>query len=167
MKNVGVVVAVALTALVVMVIAVLNFSPQVGAASGDMALPPTAAPAPIIGDPAAIQAAFVAREALIQAQIQVLDHELAARSADYDARVVELTGLIATGEANLAQLSAGEIALREQVDELSAALADRGLLYEGQRAQAYQQYQASLQQLQIQLDEANAKLADARAQLGQ
>lgn len=167
MKNVGVVVAVGLTALVIAVIAVLNFLPKVGAVAGEEVLPAVSTPALGAADPAAIQAAFAAREALIQAQIQELDNELAGRTTDYEARAAELGGLIATGEAHLARLSANEIALSDQIDGLTAALAERAALYDGRRTQALTQYQTSLQQLQIQLDEANAKLADARAQMGQ
>src|SRR5690606_1490010 len=93
--------------------------------------------APVAGsaDPAAVGAAFAAREALIQAQIQELGRELADRNTDYAARAAEMADLVATGEAQLAGLSANELALRGQVDELSQALTGRAAIYAGQRAQ--------------------------------
>ena len=171
MKNAGVILAVGLTALVVATIAAFSFMPRGGAeAQGAPPAPDAAAAvAPVAGsaDPAAVEAAFAAREALIQAQIQELDRELADRNTDYAARAAEMADLVATGEAQLAGLSANELALRGQVDELSQALTDRAAIYAGQRAQAAAQYQTRIAQLKAQMDEANAKLADARAQLGQ
>lgn len=167
MKNVGAIIAVGLAALTIMGLALFSFWP------GGSAEPP-GAPAPVSDgvaaaapDLSAVQAAFAAREALIQAQVKELDRELADRQTDYDARVVELAELVATGEAQLAQLSAGELALQGQVDELEKALSERGAFYESQRQQANSQLQNNIQQLQIQLGEAKVKLAEAQAQLGQ
>ena len=168
MKNVGVIVAVAATAVVVLVIAVFSFMPAEGAAGAS----PEATVAPVISggapsDPAAVQAAFAAREALIQAQIAELDRELADRQGDYAARAQEIADLLAAGEGQLAQLAEQETVLLAQVSDLRVALGDRQALYGTQRSQVNVQYQASLEQLQLQLTEATTKLADARAQLGQ
>jgi hypothetical protein len=167
MKYVGAIIAVALASLAVVGIAIFSFLPKSGTGSPAAATQEPGELAAVAPDSSAIQAAFAAREALIQAQIQQLDGELVDRKADYDARVVELTDLIATGETQLAQLTAGELALQSQVDELGAALSERATFYEDQRNQANTQLQINIQQLKVQLDEANAKLADAQAQLGQ
>jgi hypothetical protein len=167
MKYVGAIIAVAVASLAVVGIAVFSFLPKSGA---DSPVAPTQEPgelAIVAPDSSAIQAAFDAREVLIQTQIQELDRELADRKADYDARVVELTDLIATGETQLTQLTTNEIALQGQIEQLEAALSERAAIYEAQRNQANTQFQISIQQLKLQLDEANAKLADAQAQLGQ
>lgn len=166
MRHKGAIIAVAATALVVIAIAIFSLLP---AAEADAAtrteLPaPVAAPAHDLG---AVQAAFAAREALILTQTQQLDGELVDRQTAYEARAAELGNLIATGDAQLVQLREREMALQAQVEELRAAQVGRGALYESRRGQAYGQYQATLQQLQVQLDVANAKLAEARVQLGQ
>lgn len=167
MKNAGVIIAVGMTALVVLAVVAFSFMPEAGAVQPDPAIPDLPAAAATTGDPAAVEAAFAAREALIASQARELDRELADRNASYQARAEELTALIATGEAQLAELESAELALQEQVTGLDTALVDRAALYEQRRVQAYTQYQTGINQLQAQLDEANAKLADARAQLGQ
>jgi len=174
MKNVGVVAAVAATVVVVLGVAVFSFAPSGATAAPAPGAPtdaPAGAPAAVAPaapvDPAAVQAAFAAREALLQAQIAELDRELADRQADYAARAQELADLIAAGEGQLAQLTEQETALQTQVSDLRVALADRQTVYAAQRGQAAAQYQANFDQLQLQLTEANARLADARAQLGQ
>lgn len=166
MRHKGAIIAVAVTALVVIAIASFSLLPatEADAATGTELPAPVAAPARDLG---AVQAAFAAREALIQTQVQQLDRELTDRQTAYEARLAELGNLVATGDAQLVQLRERETALQAQVEELRAAQVGRGALYESQRGQAYGPYQVALQQLQIQLDVANAKLAEARAQLGQ
>lgn len=168
MKNAGVIMAVAATAVVVLAVGIFSFLPAADSAAG--AAPPTA---PTIGvaaastDTGAVQAAFAAREALIQSQVEALDRELAGRQAEYEAQAAELSALIGAGEAQLARLQEQETAARGQLDALRVAQSERAALYNGRRAQAQTQYQAGIQQLTAQLDEARAKLAEATAQLGQ
>lgn len=165
MKNAGVMMAVAATSLIVLAIGIFSFWP--GADLEAQPDPATVTPLAVAPDMPAVQAAFAAREALIQTQIQQLDQELAARESEYQARAAELSALIMTGEGQLAQLQDQETVLQEQVDQLLVTQSERAAVYDSQRQQAFYQYQVNIQQLQAQLDEATAKLADAQAQLGQ
>lgn len=165
MKSAGVVMAVAATSIIVLAIGILSFLPR--ADFETLPNPATVVPLAVVPDTSAVQAAFAAREALIQAQIQQLDKEQAARESDYQARAAEMSALIMTGEGQLAELQAQETALQQQSDQLLATQSERTAVYDTQRQQAFYQYQVSIQQLKVQLDEATAKLADAQAQLGQ
>lgn len=172
MKNVGTVGAVGLTVLAIITIVVVSSWPDIKPRAEAMPEPEVmpAIVTPVAGptrDTAAIEAAFLARETLMQTQIEELDRELADRQADYEARAAELAGLITTGEDRLALLDEQNVALKAQLDELVAAQGERQVLYDGQLQQAYSQYQISIQQLQLQLDTTNAKLAETLAQLGQ
>ena len=156
---------VAATCMIVLAIGVFSFMP--GTESGALSNPATVVRLAVATDMPSSQTTFAAREALIQAQIQQLDQELAARESDYQARAAEMSALIMTGEGQLAGLQQQETALQQQVDQLLATQSERATVYDGQRQQAYYQYQVNIQQLKVQLDEATAKLADAQAQLGQ
>ncbi len=165
MKSVGVMMAVAVTSVIVLAIGIFSFLPRAGFEAPPN--PATVIPLAVAPDVPAVQAAFAAREALIQTQIQQLDQELAARESDYQARAAEMRALITTGEGQLAGLQQQETDLQQQVDQLLATQSERATVYDSQRQQAYYQYQVNIQQLKVQLDEATAKLAAAQAQLGQ
>ena len=173
MKHIGTLIAVAVTAAIMLAIGVFSVLPAPESSAAPVGDGATADAAPAVqasasaADPGAIQAAFAAREALVQSQIMALDQELTAREADYAARADELATVIATGDAQLALLQQQEAELTQQLGDLLVAQADRTTVYETQRGQAYSQYQVNLQQLQAQLDEATLKLAEARARLGQ
>lgn len=169
MKHLGAVLAVGITAVIILTLGAVNFLMVSGAPSapntGDLPAnmeAPTAVP-----DVAAVQAAFEAREKLLQAQIADLDAELENRQAAYDQHAAELNGLIAAGEEQINQLHEQETSLQAQIEQLNNAQAERTAVYESQRQQAYYQYQVNSQQLQAQLDEGKAKLSEALAQLGQ
>ena len=169
MKTTGTVMAVGLTAVIVMAIGFLNV---VLAARENVAAVAEEAPAQVeavtaVPDAAAVQAAYEAREALLASQNAQLDVELSERQEAYDSQVEELTALIANGEAKLAQLEDQETVLQEQIDQLVLAQGERTDAYESQRQQAYYQYQVNIQQLQVQLDEGKSKLNEALARLGQ
>jgi len=168
MKNIGVVLAVGITAVIVIIIGFMNFFPVSESAlpaEGESDAAPVAEVTSV--DTAAVQAAFEAREALLQAQIAELDGEYAERQTTYDLRAEEIGALIVTAEGQLAQLGEQETVLQEQIEQLLLAQTERSATYEGQRQQAYYQYQVNIDQLQLQLDEANAKLSEALAQVGQ
>ncbi len=168
MKNLGVVLAVGITAVIVITIGFLNFFPvsEPQLTDGGGILAPVAETI-VVPDMAAVAAAFDARQTLLEAQIAELDAEYANRLAAYDLRVEELSTLIVAGEGQLPQLQDQETVLQEQIDQLHTAQSERITAYESQRQQAYYQYQVNIQQLQAQLDEANAKLYDSLGQLGQ
>jgi chromosome segregation ATPase len=169
MKNPGAVMAVGLTAVIVMAIGVLNVvlsarntgpavAEEAAAQVGDAAAVP---------DVAAVQAAYEARETLLALQNAQLDVELSERQKAYDSRVEELQALIGSGEEQLAQLEDQEAALQEQIDQLLLVQSERTAIYDSQRQQANAQYQVNIQQLQVQLDEGKSKLHEALARLGQ
>jgi hypothetical protein len=168
MRNFGALLVVALTAAILLVLTTFNFAPA-EATEPDVAsqVEPLAFTEAIDTDTGAVEAAFVAREALLQSQIIELEGQLADRQEAYSVRAGELADLIATGSAQLADLEAQEQQLLQQADQLLQAQAERSRLYEGQSGQAYAQYQSSIAQLQLQLDQANAKLAELGLQLDQ
>jgi len=169
MKNLGVVLAVGMTAVIIITIAIFNFllvsaeePPSNSENTQIVTVEPTTVP-----DVAAIQAAFDARAALLQGQIKDLDAEYADRQSAYDLRVEELGGLIAASEEQVTQLENQENTLQSQIDQLYTAQTEREATYESQRQQAYYQYQVNIQQLQTQLDESKVKLNEALGRLGQ
>ena len=169
MKNLGVILAVGITAVIIITIGIFNF---LLASEADLparygGLPAAVEETTVVPDVAAVQAAFDAREALLQAQIAELDAELVDRQAAYDLQVEELSALIVASEEQLTQLQDQETVLQEQIDQLLTAQTERAANYESLRQQAYYQYQVNIQQLQVQLDEANGKLSEALVRLGQ
>jgi hypothetical protein len=167
MKNIGVVLAVVMTLIVISAIGVFSFLPASDPPDPTQAAPTTTTQVVAVTDTGAVQAAFAAREALIQSQIEELDRELTDRGAAYEARVAEVAGVIAAAEEQLAVLQEQEALMVEQVEALQTVQSERAVLYAGQREQAQIQYQAAIDQLKTQLEEAKVKLADAQAQLGQ
>ncbi len=169
MKNLGAILAVGMTAVILITIGASNFllaaKAEPPADSGNT--PPLVEQTTIVPDVAAVQAAYQARETLLQAQLTELDTELIDRQITYDLQVEELSWLIVTSEEQLGHLQEQETVLQEQIDQLLVAQTERTASYEGQRQQAYYQYQVNIEQLQTQLDEANVKLNDALARLGQ
>ncbi len=169
MKNIGVVLTVGITAVILITIGVFNVLLAAEAETPvDAAITPAVAEeVTAVPDLAAVQAAYDARETLLQAQIAELDSEYSDRQAAYELRVEEYSSLLLAGEDQLSQLQDQETVLQEQIDQLLAAQMERAANNESQRQQAYYQYQVNIQQLQGQLDEAHVKLSDALAQLGQ
>ena len=169
MKNFGAILAVGITAVILITIGIFNFllvpAAEPVAANENM---PTAITEPTtIPDIAAIQAAYDARAALLQGQIAALDAEFTDRQGAYDLRVDELSGLIVASEQQVPQVADQENTLQMQIDQLYTAQTEREAGYESQRQQAYYQYQVNIQQLQTQLDESKAKLNEALGRLGQ
>lgn len=168
MKNLGMALAVGLTAVIVIMIGLFNFLLRSEAApivdNSDPLTGPEATAAP---DLTAVRAAYDAREALLEAQIFELDAELADRQAAYELQVGDLTASIVSREEQLAELLDQETAMQEQVELLLDAQAEHVLNGESQRQQASYQYQINIQQLQAQLDEAQSKLNEALVRLGQ
>ncbi len=167
--NLGAILAVGLTIVVVVTLGVLNFGPE-RVVEGNTIV--TEQPLAAEGnspssDAAAVQAAFEARETLILSQIDEVQTELAARQAEYDLHVEELMAEIAESEQLVLQLHDQEEAGQTQLEELQLTLTQREASYELQSGQAYQQYNANVQQLETQLGEATAKLNEALARLGQ
>jgi hypothetical protein len=168
MKSIGMLLVITATAAILFVLVTFNFAPA-GAVDADLAsqVPPAVTPDVISTEIRAVEAAFAAREALLISQISELDQELVDRQEAYEAHAGELADLIAAGGAQLAELRAQEQLLQQQSDQLLQAQEERSQLYEVQRGQAYSQYQSNIAQLQVQLDEANAKLAELGLQLDQ
>jgi hypothetical protein len=171
MKNFGAILAIGITAIIVLVIGSANIFLAVRAETSDITVE---TPAPveveentITQDVEAIRAAYEARETLLLSQIAEMDAELTDRQKAYDLHFQELNELIVTAEEQLTQLENQEILLKEQNEQLLAAQEERTISYESQRQNAYYQYQINIQQLQTQLDEGKAKLNEALVRLGQ
>jgi esterase/lipase len=171
MKNFGAILAIGITAIIVLVIGSANIFLAVRAETSDITVE---TPAPveveentITQDVEAIRAAYEARETLLLSQIAEMDAELTDRQKAYDLHFQELNELIVNAEEQLTQLENQEILLQEQNEQLVAAQEERTISYESQRQNAYYQYQINIQQLQTQLDEGKAKLNEALVRLGQ
>jgi hypothetical protein len=168
MKNLGTILAVGITAVIVLTIGILNFLPVSAEPSASGEEPPlTAGDASVAPDAAAIQAAYDARETLLLGQIAELDAELVDRQSAYHQHLEEMSALVIVGEEQLTQLQDQENVLQERIDQLLVAQNERAATYESQRQQAYYQYQLNIQQLQAQLNEGNIKLQEALGRLGQ
>ena len=171
MKNFGAILAIGITAIIVLVIGSANIFLAVRAETSDITVE---TPAPveveentITQDVEAIRAAYEARETLLLSQIAEMDAELTDRQKAYDLHFQELNELIVTAEEQLTQLENQEILLKEQNEQLLAAQEERTISYESQRQNAYYQYQINIQQLQTQLDEGKAKLNEALVRFSQ
>jgi DNA repair exonuclease SbcCD ATPase subunit len=169
MKNLGAILAIGITSIIIIAIGSINFFLAAEAQSSEDAevLPIAVEESIIAQDTEAVRAAYKARETLLLSQIADLDAELIERQKAYDLHLEELNGLTGTAEKQLSELENQENVLLEQIDQLLVAQNERSSTYESKRQEAYYQYQVNIQQLQAQLDEGNAKLNEALARLGQ
>jgi hypothetical protein len=169
MKNLGAILAIGFTFIIIIAIASINFFLAAESRSSEdtEVLPTAVEESAITQDTDAVLAAYEARETLLLSQIADLDAELIDRQKAYDLHLEELNGLIVTAEEQLTALENQEIVLQEQIDQLLVAQNQRSSTYESKRQEAYYQYQVNIQQLQAQLDEGNAKLNEALVRLGQ
>jgi hypothetical protein len=167
-KNLGVMLTIGVTAAVLLLIGLLNFMPAgasdvAGTQVVEAVMIETTAPL----DTAALEAAYAAREALLLAQIGAIDMEYSARQTAYEEQAASYEAHLTAGAEQLGQLQEQEGTLQEQIAALQLAQSERVSAYEDQCGQAYYQYEMNIQQLRVQLDEGNAKLAEALARLGQ
>jgi len=169
MRNLGAVLAIGITAVIILVIGSVNFYLTAEAESTNLPVdPPEVVEETIsIQDTEAVQAAYEARETLLLSQIAELDAELVDRQEAYDAHFTDLNGLIVAADEQLTQFENQETQLQEQIEQLRTAQDERTGSYESQRQNAYYQYQTNIQQLQAQLNEGKMRLNEALARLGQ
>jgi peptidoglycan hydrolase CwlO-like protein len=169
MRNLGAVLAIGITAVIILVIGSVNFYLTAEAESTNLPVDPPAVVEETISiqDTEAVQAAYEARETLLLSQIAELDAELVDRQEAYDAHFTDLNGLIVAADEQLTQFENQETQLQEQIEQLRTAQDERTGSYESQRKNAYYQYQTNIQQLQAQLDEGKMRLNEALARLGQ
>ena len=145
-------------------------------AFGLFALQPTASAAPSPqGDAQAtltvITDADQARQRQVEAayaeQLTQVQQALAERKAVYDGQLQEMNNRVATGQTQVRALADQEQAIQQQIAQLYNARLERQAAYATQLAAARQEYDQRLAQLAAQLQEAQARLAEARTLLGQ
>ena len=164
MKNLGPLLAGGLTLLVVMLVGIFSFLP-----AGAATQPAAASAGPIVipaVDTTNIQASIAERDAAYQAQINQLNQTLQERQATYQTQADTLKAQTTAAQAQLTDLKNQEQNLPAQISQFDQARADRLAVYQAQLDQLNQQYQERLAQLQTQLNDVQAKLAEANAQLG-
>jgi chromosome segregation ATPase len=159
MKHLGILLAGALTLLVVFTAGIFSFLPQ--EAPAQPAVVVSAAPTT-----AEVQVNVAEREAAYQAQITKLNQTLGERQATYQTQMQELNTQIAAVQKQLSELKALEQNLLGQAAQLETTRAERLATYQSQLEQVQSQYNARYTQLQTQLTEAQTKLAEANTQLG-
>lgn len=165
MKYLGPLLAGGLTLVIVLIIGVFSFWPAEQAVTADP--PPTQQIVVSIVETTELEAAMAEREAVYQAQIEELSRALQERQATYQTQIQELTTQIAAAQNQLNELKIQEQNLPSQITQLEVTRAERLAVYQSQLQQVQEQYNNRLTQLQVQLNEAQARLAEANAQLGQ
>lgn len=172
MKHLGPLLAGGLTLAVVMVIAVFSFLPpqvlpqseQAEVAATDNLASTQIVISPV--DTSQLEATMAEREATYQAQIEELGRALQERQAIYQGQIQELTAQIAAAQNQLNDLRAQEQNLPGQITQLEDTRAERQAAYQAQLQEFQNQFNDRIVQLQAQLNEAQARLAEANAQLG-
>ena len=106
-------------------------------------------------------------EAAYGEQLTQVQQALAERKAVYDGQLQEMNNRVATGQTQVRTLADQEQAIRQQVTQIANARLERQAAYATQLAAARQEYDQRLAQLAAQLQEAQARLAEARTLLGQ
>ncbi len=148
-KSKGPILAVSLTLIIAALVAVFSFLP------GD-------APASAAAD----LNTFSGQDIAYQEQIAQLNLQAQDRQAIYQAQQAELASRLTLGRQRLQELTVLEQTLQQQIEQLNAVRAERQMVYEGQLQEASSQFDVRYAQLQAQLNEALARLAEANAQLG-
>jgi chromosome segregation ATPase len=106
------------------------------------------------------------REEIYQLQIGQLDQTIQEHSTTYQQQLQLLNSQTATAQGQLASLQAQEQALLEQIGQLETTRTSRLETYQGQLIELRTQHNTHYAEMQRQLQEAQAKLAEVNAQLG-
>ena len=171
MRYFGPILAVGLTTIVILIVAVFSFLPIRSAS-----VPVTATPPPVIQEvlptnptqfnAAQIEAEMLRREATYQAQITQLEQAFKERQTTYQQQIQTLTEQVNATQPQVNELKRQEETLGAQVIELQANRNERLAQYQQQLQQAQAQYSTRLSELHTMIDDLRVKLAQANAQLG-
>lgn len=112
------------------------------------------------------QPAIVQREAVYLQEIAATSRLLQERQTVYQAQLDEMANRLQGGQAALDTLAAQEAALQQQLAQLQSARRARLDSYASQLAAARAAYQERFDLMGAQLQEVQAKLAEANAILG-
>jgi hypothetical protein len=165
MKNPGPLLAGGLTLLIVLTVGIFSFlplesaAPETAASTGPIVVPAV--------DTSQLEATMAQREAVYQNQLQQLNQTLEERQNTYQNQIQTLNSEITTTKNQLVELQTQQQDLSAQISQLENTRAERLATYQTQLEQLNQQYKSQLAQLQAQLNEAQTKLAEVNAQLGQ
>ena len=167
MRYLGPILAVGITAIIILTVAVFSFLPNRSTSS-----PVTPTPSLLVQEvlptvPAAqIEAEMLRREATYQAQITQLEQAFKERQTTYQQQIQTLTEQVNATQPQVNELKRQEETLGAQVIELQANRNERLAQYQQQLQQAQAQYSTRLSELQTMIDDLRVKLAQANAQLG-
>lgn len=164
MKNLGPLLAGGLTLLIVLAVGVFSFLPAQPAPAAESATGPIVVPA---ADTGQLEAAMAERENVYQGQLQQLEQTYQDRQAMYQSQIQTLNSQITAAQNQLDDLTAQEATLSLQVAQFEQSRTERLNTYQAQLNELNPQYADRLSQLQAQINEAQAKLAEVNAQLGQ
>jgi len=167
MKHLGPILAGGLSLIIVLIVGVFSFLPM---APAEPATANNAAPAageqiviPAVSNPD-LEAALAEREAVYMAQIEALDQTFQERQAVYQAQIEQLTTQITAAQNQLTELQVQQQELPGQISQLEATRTERQTVYQAQLQELQNQYADRLAQLQAQVNESRAKLAEVTGQ---
>jgi chromosome segregation ATPase len=112
------------------------------------------------------QADMAAREAQYKARLAELEQLAQQRANEFQARLDEAATQLSSCQAQVEQSRRGLTTYLTQATQLKKALDDRTALFAARRQEFESQRQTRLAELQNQLDQGRAKLQEANAQLG-
>jgi chromosome segregation ATPase len=168
MKNLGPLLAGGLTLVLILLVGLFSFLPTQSIGQAETAS--TAQVGPIVVpavDTTQVEANLTEREAVYQTQIQELDQAWQQRQTTYQPQIQTLNSQITATQNQLTELKAQEQNLSIQITQLENTRAERLATYQTELEKLNNQYSGRLAQLQAQLNEAQVKLAEVNAQLGQ
>jgi septal ring factor EnvC (AmiA/AmiB activator) len=168
MKNLGPLLAGGLTLVLVLLVGLFSFLPAQSIGQAETASAAQTGPIVVPAvDATQVEANLTEREAVYQTQIQELDQAWQQRQTTYQSQIQTLNSQITATQNQLTELKAQEQNLSTQIIQLENARAERLATYQTELEKLNNQYSGRLAQLQVQLNEAQVKLAEVNAQLGQ
>lgn len=162
MRYSGVLLIVTMTVALVATVLFFSFAPT----QSVVAEPAPAQEAAVAAVDPAVAALYTERAAALQAQAEQLQLTIQERQATYAEQLATLTAAQAVAEEQLGALAGQEELLHQQLAEFTNVRASRGAQYDLQLQEARGQYDARAAAIVAQLQEAQARLAEANQLLG-
>jgi len=167
MKHLGPILAGGLSLIIVLIVGVFSFLPVTPAepatANNAASVAGEQIVIPAVSNPD-LEAALAEREAVYMAQIEALDQTFQERQAVYQAQIEQLTTQITAAQNQLTELQVQQQELPGQISQLEATRTERQTVYQTQLQELQNQYADRLAQLQAQVNESRAKLAEVTGQ---
>jgi|GEM_PF-6279238 len=114
---------------------------------------------------APLKTSLAKREAAYQTHLEELNKTLEAQQVKYQTKIDTLSAQILAAQNQLTDLQIQKQDLQSEFARLETIQSERSTAYQNQLQQIHDQYAENLAQLQTQLDEAKANLAEVNLQL--